>query len=464
LVSNAFFGSASDDYGSGIAAEADGNVVMTGWSHATWGSPILGPSGGSDAFVAGLAFWSDLAITKDDGQTTVVPGGQVSYTITVTNLGPADVAGATVTDVFGPELTGVSWTCTPSGGASCTAFGTDNLNDTVDLPEGSSVSYVAICAVDEGASGELVNIASVAAPVETPDPNPGNNSAADTDTLIPLTDLAITKDDGQPTVVPGGQVSYTITVTNLGSADVAGATVTDAFGPELTGVSWTCTPSGGASCTAFGTGNLSDLVDLPAGAQLAYTATGTVSPGATGTLANTTTVDAPATVHDPDTANNTATDSDSLTPQVDLTVTVDDGVCYVLPGASTTYAITVHNLGPSSVSGARVVDAFDPLILDDATVSWTCTGAGCRNPSGAGDIDEEVDLAPGDTVVFAATGAVLAGATGVLENTATVTPPAGVAELDETDNSATDRDALGLSVFSDDFETGTTDRWSFVVS
>jgi len=53
LVWNTFLGSASDDYGHGIAVDASGNVYVTGYSGATWGSPV-NPSGGAEAFVAKL--------------------------------------------------------------------------------------------------------------------------------------------------------------------------------------------------------------------------------------------------------------------------------------------------------------------------------------------------------------------------------------------------------------------------
>jgi len=47
-----FFGSADNDYGSALAADKSGNIYMTGWSHATWGSsPIRGHSGNNDAVV-----------------------------------------------------------------------------------------------------------------------------------------------------------------------------------------------------------------------------------------------------------------------------------------------------------------------------------------------------------------------------------------------------------------------------
>ena len=67
-----------------------------------------------------------------------------------------------------------------AGGATCTAgpFVT-HINDTVNLPAGSSVTYTSVCSVDGGASGSLVNTATVSASGGVTDPVSGNNSASD---------------------------------------------------------------------------------------------------------------------------------------------------------------------------------------------------------------------------------------------------------------------------------------------
>ena len=127
---------------------------------------------------------ADLSITKDDGQTSITPGATVEYEIVASNNGPEAVTGATVTDTFPSELTGVvSWTCLAAGGASCTSSGSGNINQTVDLPNGGSVTYTVSATFDSGATNALENTATVSVPSGVLDPDTGNNSATDIDVL-----------------------------------------------------------------------------------------------------------------------------------------------------------------------------------------------------------------------------------------------------------------------------------------
>lgn len=252
-------------------------------------------------------------------------------------------------------------------------------------------------------------------------------------------DLSITKTDGVTTVTAGGSTTYTITASNIGPDPAPGATIADAFPPSLT-CSWTCTGAGGGTCFAAGSGDISDLVNLPSGGSVTYTATCAISPSASGTLSNIATVSAPATVTDDDPANNSASDTDTIVSSADLAITKTDGVTSATPGGSVTYTITASNAGPSNTIGATIADTF-PASL---TCSWTCTGTsgGTCTASGSGNINDITNLPAGGSTTYTASCSIASSATGPLSNTATVSAPSGVTDPTPGNNTATDTDTL----------------------
>ena len=259
---------------------------------------------------------SDLAVTVTDGQSEAVPGTTVTYDIVVTNGGPDDALGATVSDVFPPELTGCSWTCVGSSGGVCTSGPVaGDISDTVDLPVGARLDYTAVCLVDPAAGGDLVNMVSATPPAGVADPNLVNNTDVDTDTLTPLADLSINKDDGTTEVFENQPTTYTIVVTNAGPSDAPGSPVIDLFPWCLANCEWTCTADPGAWCPAGSTGDIDNGVDLPVGTSATFLATCTVV-AAYGQCSNTAGVFAQAGngVVDPDLANNESTDINDVLP------------------------------------------------------------------------------------------------------------------------------------------------------
>jgi uncharacterized repeat protein (TIGR01451 family) len=152
---------------------------------------------------------ADLQLSITDYATEYIPGTTRHYTINVSNAGPGDISGATVTDVFPAEILGVtSWTCTVTGGATCGWAGSININDTVDLPAGSTITYDFFVTTDGGSAVDLVNAASVAA-VGYTELSPGNESQIDTDHILtfnplPSGNIGETRDGNPTTISPSG--------------------------------------------------------------------------------------------------------------------------------------------------------------------------------------------------------------------------------------------------------------------
>ncbi len=340
------------------------------------------------------------------------------------------MVGATVTDVMPAAIASDNFTAVGSGGASgFTAAGAGNINDTVSMPAGSTITYTVVADISAGATGNLVNTATATVPAGVTDTNPANNSATDTDALAAQADLSITKSDGAISAAPGTATTYTIVVANNGPSDVVGATVSDILPAAIASDNFTAVGSGGASgFTAAGAGNINDTVNMPSGSTITYTVVANISAGATGNLVNTATVTPPAGVTETNPGNNSATDTDTLAATADLSITKTDGVVAIAQGGSTTYVIVVANGGPSAVVGATVSDIL-PAAFAGAT--FTAVGSGGASgftANGGGNINDTVNMPAGSTITYTVTASLNAGALGIVSNTATVTAPGGVTD------------------------------------
>ena len=400
--------------------------------------------------VTAISGSADLAITKTDGVSSVSAGGTTTYTIVARNAGPSAAGGAIVRDpaVSGLSKTGVS--CTAAGGAACpvsvTVTGLENGLVIPTLPSGGSVTFT-VTALVTATTGSVANTATVAAPAGTTDLNLANNAATDTDAVTPAldqADVAVTKTNGVSTLSPGATTIYTVIVSNNGPNAVTGATVADNPPASLTFGEWTCVGSGGAVCSASGSGNVSAVVTLPVGSSVTFRINATVTTNASGSITNTAAVTLPVGTTDANPSNNSASDTDTIADaanQADLAITKTDGVSSLSPGSTTTYTIVVSNNGPNALAGATVTDdAPDSLTLG----AWTCSasgGAACPG-SGSGNLSAVVTLPVGGSITFQIAATVKPDASGSITNTATVTLPAGTADPNPVNNVATDTNSI----------------------
>jgi uncharacterized repeat protein (TIGR01451 family) len=182
-----------------------------------------------------------------------------------------------------------------AGGGTCTAAGSGNINDTVNLPSGGSVTYTVNATISGAFSGTLTNTATVAVAAPPPpgtgggigDPNPANNSATDT------TEVAFGPADVSGTKAaagdfnPGGAITYTIVLTNNGAGDQQDNPTdefTDVLPAELTLVSASAT-SGTANAN-LGTNTVTWNGVIPASGSVTITINATIDNNVTGLITN----------------------------------------------------------------------------------------------------------------------------------------------------------------------------------
>ena len=170
---------------------------------------------GSQSYTINVSLISaDLSITKSDGQSTADAGSPITYLIKASNSGPNSVTGATVTDTFPAQVTGVSWTCSATPGSSCPASGSGNINAPVNLLAGGSVTFIATGTIPSTSTGTITNTAFVNPPGTVSDPNAANNSASDSTQIsvpqppCPTIPVITSPTAGSTTVPPSGTIEF----------------------------------------------------------------------------------------------------------------------------------------------------------------------------------------------------------------------------------------------------------------
>jgi len=162
-----------------------------------------------------------------------------------------------------------------------------------------------------------------------------------------VSDLAVTKSADVTDALPGDPVVFTIEVSNNGPDGVVGAPFADTPDASFEKISWSCQASGGASCTASGSGAINDAVDLPVGAGVTYTVNTIIAAGAQNPAVNTATIAAPAGGSDPSPGNNLASASVNVDNSADLELTALQCVDLTAPSLTHQYAVQVFNNGPN---------------------------------------------------------------------------------------------------------------------
>jgi len=283
---------------------------------------------------------ADLAMSKIVSNSTPNVGDTITYTVTLSDLGPDAATNVVVHDPLPAGLVFVS--AATSQGTYSTSTGDWAL---ATLSNGAAATLSLSAQVVSPAV--QVNTASITRSDQY-DPNPNNNSASATETPQQA-DLAVTKSVNNAAPNVGDTITYTVQVSDLGPNAATNVQVNDLLPAGLSFVS--ANPSQGSYNNATGLWSVGPVsTTTPQTLQILAKVT---SPNAQTNTASISHADQ----YDPDSGNNSA--SVIETPQqADLTIskTVNNATPNV--GDTITYTITVADNGPNNASNVHVSDAL----------------------------------------------------------------------------------------------------------
>jgi uncharacterized repeat protein (TIGR01451 family) len=389
-----------------------------------------------------IAATADLEVVKTDSPDPVVAGANVTYTITVRNVGSADALNVELTDVVPTgttfvsmvQATGPAFTLSlPAVGGTGTASGTIGT-----LAAGAEATFTTVVNVNSNVlNGATISNTSAVATTSA-DANLGNNTDTETTTVSAQADVSVTKTDSPDPVVAGANLTYSITVSNSGASDAQNVELSDLVPSGATFVSLLqsagpaftlSTPPVGGTGTATAT-----IGTLAAGASATFTLVINVNANvlAGGTVSNTAAV--VTTTADVNAANNSDTEVTDVLAQADLSVTKTESPDPVLAGGNLTYTITISNAGTSDAQSVILTDVIPTnttFVSLTAPAGWTLTTPA---PGGTGTATATLPtLAAGANATFTLVVQVDATATGTIGNTAAIS--SATTEINVANNS-----------------------------
>jgi uncharacterized repeat protein (TIGR01451 family) len=284
----------------------------------------------------------DLALGLSGSPNPVYIGGNLVYTITITNFGPSIAHGVTVSHLLPSGAVFVSAVASQGSAAFSSGTVTAGLG-TMAIGATATVTVTVL----PTAAGLIFSSATVTA-IET-ELNPANNSATvSTVVKLPAADLAVGLAAAPNPALVGGVLTYSVSVTNLGPTAASGVTVTN-FLPASVGY-LSATPSQGIVTLLPGNVVVCSFGSLAVNAIA--NASIRVTPGVQGTISATAT--AGANQNDPFPANNTAVVSTTIGPAADVAVSIVGMPDPVVLSGRLTYKVTVANNGPSTATSVAV--------------------------------------------------------------------------------------------------------------
>jgi uncharacterized repeat protein (TIGR01451 family)/gliding motility-associated-like protein len=249
---------------------------------------------------------ADLMILKGADVGSAFNGEQVTYTFTVTNLGPSAAQNVVVSDLLPPQVNFVS---ASDGGV----YNADNHSvswtmETMASEASMTLTLVVRVNLDVTAGTAITNFASVTSDTEDPDLDNNEDSVTITGSG-PRADVAVVKSVDGGTILAGSNFSYTITVTNHGPSAATNISVVDNLPAQANFVS----ASDGGTYNAGARSVSWTIASLASGQSQSFTITLYVPSDVAGGTMMVNEVIANSEVHDPEPENNTYIDQTPVT-------------------------------------------------------------------------------------------------------------------------------------------------------
>lgn len=339
-----------------------------------------------------------FTVEKSVDRSPVLVGGDVTWTVEVTNTGDTDLTEFDVEDVSGatdtdPQEWETLQACVDAGLAAAPATLAPGQNFTFDCA-GTDLQV------------DTTNQVSVTATPQVGDQTGDEITGSDT-AEVEVVDgsLAVTKSGAPSPVLAGNDATWTITVVNDGDVDLRDVRFTDVLDPTDDDVAAACVAAAEAALDELGTDGALRVDDV-----LTFTCD---SEGLTADTTNTFTASGIPDVDGTDEDDRLDADA-SATVRVEtaaLSVTKDVTTPLVVVGGTVSWRITVANDGPVDLTAVEVADLVGPT-GGDATTSDACVEAieaqldGTTLPAGASfTVDcETEDVAVGTTNTVTVTG------------------------------------------------------------
>lgn len=384
-----------------LSASSVGNIINTAAVEST--TPDPNPNNNISTDTTPVQPIADISVIKRASPGSVPVGGQITYTLLVSNAGPAASENVILRDSLPAGLENAE--ISTDGGITFIPF--SGVYSVGNLAAGAVVQLLIRAVVSSSAAGSLTNTAVVSS--DTPDPDPENNTSTETTPVIPSADLSISKTAAPNPVLPGELFTYTLEVSNAGPADAQNVVVLDTIPPSLLGAEYSV--DGGITFRPW-PGSIT-LGTLAAGSVRTLLIRGTIALEASGSITNTAVVS--STTPDPNPNNNSDTNTSDIAAAASADIAVIKTVfpLSAVPGELLTYTVTVTNLGPGS---AEDVTLYDEVPAELANAEFSVDGGAAwalwSNPYRIGR------LAAGESLTVLLRGTVLPTACRTISNTA----------------------------------------------